>query len=307
MSGRSERSPPVRRTCHLSCELTSELRETSAMANSGRSRTAQGVAAERAVLTEMGVLADPFAAQMLMPPMGKVVSLVRRMPNRMKTRSVTLAGLAARVLWFDHQVTQAIEASIEQIVVIGAGFDSRAWRFGRPGIQFFELDHSGTQREKARRAPEGGPIYIESDLNEQIAAEALVAGGLDESRPSLFIFEGVSMYLDEAVVRRQLGEIGHIAAAGGRVAIDFQPPRDVGTQRNRRQLRLQRIARLGSGEGLRLVIDRFAAVELVQGCGWAVTSAISMREAARDLVRRDAGLPVNSINESKTLVAAVRS
>lgn len=64
----------------LSCELTSALRNTSVMANSGRSRTAQGVAAERAVLTDMGVLADPFAARMLIPSMGAVVSLVRRMP-----------------------------------------------------------------------------------------------------------------------------------------------------------------------------------------------------------------------------------
>jgi methyltransferase (TIGR00027 family) len=268
---------------------------------------AQGVAAERAVLTDMGVLADPFAAQMLMPSMGAVVSLMRRMPNRMRTRSVTLAGFAARVLWFDHQVMEALEASIEQIVVLGAGYDSRAWRFRRPGVQFFELDHSGTQREKARRAPAGGPKYIESDLNQQGAAEALVAGGLNESRPALFVFEGVSMYLDEAVVRRQLGELGHIGAIGSRVAIDFQPPRDVGTRRNRRQLRLQQIARAGSGEGFRLVIDRVEAVELVQECGWQVTSAISLREAARDLVRRDAGLPLNSINEHKTLVAAVRS
>ena len=277
------------------------------MANSGRSRTAQGVAAERAVLTDMGVLADPFAARMLAPSMGAVVSLVRRMPYRMRAQSVTLAGLAARVLWFDDQVTEAIEASIEQIVVVGAGYDSRAWRFGRPGVQFFELDHAGTQRDKARRAPGGGPKYIEADLSEQSAADALVAGGLDESQPSLFIFEGLSMYLDVAVVRRQLGEFGHVAAVGSRLAIDFQPPRDVGTPSNRRQLRLQQVARVGSGEGFRLVVDRVEAVELVQGCGWEVTAVINMREAAHELVRREAGLPVNSINENKTLVAAVRS
>jgi methyltransferase (TIGR00027 family) len=277
------------------------------MANSGRSRTAQGVAAERAVLTDMGVLADPFAARMLAPSMGAVVSLVRRMPYRMRAQSVTLAGLAARVLWFDDQVTEAIEASIEQIVVVGAGYDSRAWRFGRPGVQFFELDHAGTQRDKARRAPGGGPKYIEADLSEQSAADALVAGGLDESQPSLFIFEGLSMYLDEAVVRRQLGQLGHLSAVGSRLAIDFQPPRDVGTPSNRRQLRLQQVARVGSGEGFRLVVDRVEAVELVQGCGWEVTAVINMREAAHELVRREAGLPVNSINENKTLVAAVRS
>jgi methyltransferase (TIGR00027 family) len=287
--------------------LSSALRDTSAMAKSGRSRTAQGVAAERAVLTDMGVLEDSLAAQMLRPSMGAVVSLVRLVPDKMRTRSVTLAGLAGRVLWFDQQVAEAIEAGLKQIVVVGAGHDSRAWRFGCSGVQFYELDHSGTQREKARRAPEGGPKYIESDLNKQSAAEALVTGGFDESRPSLFIIEGVSMYLDEAVVQRQLGALGQIAAVGSRMVIDFQPPRDTGSQRNRRQLRLQRIARIGSGEGFRLVIDRAEAVELVQECGWEVISAISMRQAAGDLVRRDTGLHVNSINEKKTLVAAIRS
>jgi hypothetical protein len=43
------------------------------------------------------------------------------------------------------------------------------------------------------------------------------------------------------------------------------------------------------------------------GCGWGVTAVIGMREAARELVGRDACLPIDSINESKTLVAAVRS
>jgi methyltransferase (TIGR00027 family) len=277
------------------------------MANSGRSRTAQGVAAERAVLTDMGVLKDPFAAQMLIPSMGVVVALVRRMPYKMRARSVTLAGLAARVLWFDHQVTEAMGASIGQVVVVGAGYDSRAWRFGRAGIHFLELDHSGTQRDKVRRAPEGGPKYIEADLSEQSAADALIAGGLDESQPSLFILEGLSMYLDEAVLRRQLGELGRVGAVGSRLAIDFQPPRDVGTPANRRQLRLQRVARVGSGEGFRLLVDRVEAVDLVRGCGWEVTGVMSMREAARDLVRRDAGLPVDSINENKILVTAVRS
>jgi methyltransferase (TIGR00027 family) len=265
------------------------------------------VAAERAVLTDMGVLADPFAAQMLTPSIAAVLSLVRHLPHRVRAQSVTLAGLAARVSWFDGQVTEALDIGIEQFVIIGAGYDSRAWRFGRSGVQFFELDHARTQRDKARRAPGPGPKYVEANLNEQSAAGALVAGGLNESRPSLFILEGVSMYLDRAVLRRQLGELRRVAAAGSRLAIDFHPPSDAGTSRNRRQQRLQRVARVGSGEGFKLVVDRFQAIDLVQECGWEVTDVISMREAARDLVSLDAGLPLNSINENKTLIAAAHS
>lgn len=276
------------------------------MASSGRSRTAQGVLAERAVLTDMGVLADPFAAGMLTPSMGVVVWLVRRMPYRVRAGSVTLAGLAARVSWFDDQVTQALDAGIRQLVVVGAGYDSRAWRFGRAGVQFFELDHPGTQRDKSRRAPGPGPRYVEADLTRQSAADALVAGGFDESHPSHFVFEGVSMYLDEEVDRRQLGELRMVAAIGSRLAVDFYPPDNAGPSRNRRQLRLQRVARVGSGEGFRLVADRVAAVEMVQAAGWEVTEETGMRQAACRLISRDAGLPVNSVNENKTLVAAIR-
>lgn len=236
------------------------------MGSTKRSRTAQGVVAERAVLAAMGVLSDPFA-----------------------------------------QVSRALDAGIEQIAVIGAGYDSRAWRFRRDGVQFFELDHGATQQDKARRAPGPGPTYVEADLTTQGAAEALVEHGLDTSRPALFVIEGVTMYLDEEVVRHQLGQLGRSGALGSRLAVDFYPPPDAGTSRDHRQRRLQRLARVGSGEGFRLRVDRSQAVELIEASGWNVDEATSMREAARALVPRGSGLPVDAVNEHKSLVAGMRS
>jgi methyltransferase (TIGR00027 family) len=256
----------------------------------------------------MGVIADPFAAGMLTPSMAAIVTLIQHLPFRVRAQSVTLAGLAARVSWFDKQVAMALEAGIEQVVVIGAGYDSRAWRFRRDGVQFFELDDETTQQDKTRRAPAPGPgpTYVEADLTNQSAAHALLARGLDESRATDFVVEGVTMYLDEDVVRRQLVELRKSAAIGSRLAVDFHPPGDAGTSRNQRQVRLQRLARVGSGEGFRLLLDRVQAVELVEECGWEVTEEVSLREAARALVGQGAGLPVDAINEHKTLVAAVR-
>jgi methyltransferase (TIGR00027 family) len=271
-----------------------------------RSRTAQGVAAERALLTDMGVLADPFARRMLTPSMVAIVNVVRHLPAQVSARSVTLAGLAARVLWFDAQVTEALNAGITQIAVIGAGYDSRAWRLRRAGVQFFELDHGATQQEKVRRAPGPGPIYVAVDLTTQGAGEALVEHGLDTSRPVLFVVEGVTMYLDEKSVRDQLGGLGESSAVDSRLAVDFYPPHAAGTSRNHRQNRLQRLARIGSAETLRLTIHRPEAVDLVAGTGWEVIQEISLREAARSLVPTEAGLPVEAVNEHKTLVAGLR-
>jgi methyltransferase (TIGR00027 family) len=271
-----------------------------------RSRTAQGVAAERALLTDMGVLADPFARRMLTPSMVAIVNIVRHLPTQVSARSVTLAGLAARVLWFDAQVTGALDAGVTQIAVIGAGYDSRSWRFRREGVQFFELDQGATQQEKIRRAPGPGPIYVAADLTTQGAGEALIEHGLDASRPVLFVVEGVTMYLDERIVRDQLGGLGQSSAVSSRLAVDFYPPRAAGTPPNHRQNRLQRLARIGSAETLRLTIDRPEAVDLVAGSGWEVIHETSLWEVARSLVPGDSGLPVDAVNEHKTLVAGLR-
>ncbi len=235
-----------------------------------------------------------------------IVKGLQYLPGQVLARSVTLAGLAARVLWFDAQVTEALDADVTQVAVIGAGYDSRAWRFRREGVQFFELDHGATQQEKARRAPGRGPVYVVADLTTQGAEEALVEHGLDTSRPVLFVVEGVTMYLDEKIVRDQLGRLGESSAAGSRLAVDFYPPPDAGTSLNHRQNRLQRLTRFGGDETLRLTIDRPEAVELVAGSGWEVIENTSLREAARSLVPGESGLRVDAVNEHKTLVAALR-
>jgi methyltransferase (TIGR00027 family) len=193
---------------------------------------------------------------MLAPSIAATYWVLRHAMFRVPARSVTLAGIAARVLWFDAQVTKALDAGIKQVAVIGAGYDSRAWRFRRESVQFFELDKGATQQDKVRRAPGPGPTYVEADLTTQGAAEALREHGLDASRPALFVVEGVTMYLDEEVVRRQLGELGRSSAVGSRLAADFYPPRDAGRPRDHRQLRLQRLVRAGSGEAFRLCVNR---------------------------------------------------
>jgi methyltransferase (TIGR00027 family) len=283
------------------------LRNAVLVGGAKRSRTAQGVAAERALLTTMGVLDDPFAREILTPSMKLIVWALEHGPHRVQARSVTLAGLAARVRWFDTQIVKAIDAGIKQVAVIGAGYDSRAWRIWSGGVQFFELDHAATQQDKIRRAPQPGPAYVESDLTTEDAANSLLNNGFDASQPGLFVVEGVAMYLGEEVVRRQLQLLARMGTIESRLAIDFYPPSNVGTSQDHRQLRLQCLARRGSGESLHLALDCPQAVELVQESGWDVDEAITMRDAARKFVKRESGLPIDAVSEHKTLVAAVRS
>ncbi len=282
----------------------SRVREAAAMTTARPSRTAQGVAAERAVLANMGVITDPFSRSMLTPLWTGFVRAIAHWPGATKPGSVARAGLGTRIIWHDAQVVRALEAGIDQVVTIGAGYDSRAWRFRRDGVRFFELDHRATQQDKIARAPAPGPIYVEADLTHDDAAAALVAGGLDAAAPALFIIEGVTMYLAEATVRDQLATLARSSAPGSRITIDFHPPHTIGTSRDRRLMRVQRMFRAGSGETFHLLLDRPHAVALVESSGWDVDDAVSLRDAAHAFVPPEFGLPVDLVSEHKTLIAA---
>lgn len=258
------------------------------------------------MLDDLGVIDDPFAAGMLGPTAAAALWLARWLPARVRTRSLTLAGLAARVLWFDRQVADALDSGVSQVVIVGAGYDSRAWRFRAEGARFFELDHPATQQDKARRAPGPGPVYVEADLAGRSAGSALRARGLDGDRPSLVVMEGVTMYLTDEVVRGQLTDLTSSTAPGSRLAIDFYPPADSASAQHARQHRLQRLARAGSGEGLRLALAPDDAVALVEATGWPVTEVTDLRAAALALVPSESGLPVASVNPLKVMLAARR-
>jgi methyltransferase (TIGR00027 family) len=277
------------------------------MAGAKRSRTAQGVTAERVILADMGVIDDPFAKVVLAASWRPFVTMVQHWPTSTPPWSVARAGLATRVLWHDAQLRASLDAGVQQVAVVGAGYDTRSWRLRREGVRFFELDHPATQADKRRRAPSPAPTYVEADLNNDDAGQALVRQGLDPAQPTHFIVEGVTMYLSEDVVRDQFAGLAAASGSGSRLSADFYPPTDAGTSQDRRLMRAQRLARAGSGETLRLHLDREQAGELIAGSGWDVEELTSLRTAALDLVSDRFGLPLQAINEHKTLAAGKRA
>jgi methyltransferase (TIGR00027 family) len=226
------------------------------------------------------------------------------MPAATWSRAVTLAGLAARVAWMDDRIGTALDDGIGQVAIVGAGFDSRAWRLRREGVRWFELDHAVSQHEKRRVAPGPGPTFVEADLRTEDAVQRLVAGGLDPGRPAVFVFEGVTMYLDEGTLRRQFHRIAEDSPPGSRLLADFTPPPGSGTAQHTRQLWLQRLARGGSGERFRFTASPQDAAALVAGAGWTIDETTSLCDAARAFVPERSRLPVGAVNPDKTLLAA---
>ncbi len=127
-------------------------------------------------------------------------------------------SLIARTRLIDDYVASAVANGISQIVLLGAGFDSRAYRIaGAERAQFFEVDHPNTSRVKrARIAHALGALpehvkYLPLNFQRDPLPESLQAAGFNPLQRSLFVWEGVSNYLTEEAVRSTLSFIGGLA------------------------------------------------------------------------------------------------
>lgn len=179
------------------------------------------VALARAHLSRLGVVNDPLAEGFLSRPFKITHAMLRRPPLTRFTRTPTLSFLAARTLYFDDAVIDGVANGASQVVIVGAGYDSRAWRLASPGVTFFEVDHPATQADKRSRAPSAAPVFVSADLRTDCLADLLPHSGYDPSRQAVFVVEGLTMYLDEPTVTRLFGDLASIAPIGSRLAANF--------------------------------------------------------------------------------------
>ena len=104
------------------------------------------------------------------------------------------ARLLERTRFVDSEVARAIGHGVAQVVLLGAGYDGRALRFGGAATRWFEVDRPETQLDKRRRlsvlgAGPGEVTYVGADLTSDEVGAALQASGHDAGRPSLFVGE----------------------------------------------------------------------------------------------------------------------
>jgi len=135
----------------------------------------------------------------------------------------------ARTHHIDAIVQGALREGVTQVVILGSGFDSRAYRFhsAHPAVRFFELDLPETIAAKKRRLRQAficlhaqvtlAPI----DFDRQSLDEVLPPLGYDTRRKTLFILEGVTMYISEAGTAATLAFVRRHAARGSRIVFDY--------------------------------------------------------------------------------------
>jgi methyltransferase (TIGR00027 family) len=246
------------------------------------SRTALGAAGHRAahqVLEGGAVFADPLALAILGEDAGEALALARERPERRGLRIF----VAMRSRFAEDSAGVAIGRGVRQILVLGAGLDTFAYRLeaqlqaqveATDGLKVFELDHPATQRDKRARLARAGVAepphvaYVGHDFEHGSMTAALEAGGFDAARRAFVLWLGVTPYLTEAAIFAILGELARLPG-GAEVVFDYANPPHTIEEPDVRGFHDELAARVEAiGEPFRCALDTAALHRGARGLGY---------------------------------------
>jgi methyltransferase (TIGR00027 family) len=181
---------------------------------------------------------------------------------------------SARQTFFDAVVERYL-VNTPQFVILGAGFDTRAYRLPKDvWVRSFEVDAPKTQRAKRELLNKAGidtrgVTFVSADFETEDWLTRLVEAGFDTGKPALFLWEGVMIYLDRDAVETTLRKIAS-TAAGSVVAFDYYTTESLESPAP--YWRFARAATKAAGEPLKFGIDstppsRERLAEFLQACG----------------------------------------
>ena len=181
-------------------------------------------------------------------------------------------GFGHRKIFVQQRVEAGIEQGSQQVLVLGAGFDTLCLRLApqHSQVQFFEIDHPATSAAKARGvALEGQPanmIQIGADLGEQALSKVLSEDGRwQSSLPSVLTAEGLFQYLSDDEVRGLLSDAASCTSPGSRLVFTHAIPGE------RRILSI--LTRL-IAEPWKSAVRSEDLPEYVEGTGWTMISDV---------------------------------
>lgn len=218
------------------------------------SRTAWAAAAHRAAhqLLEHGrIFTDPLALRILGEDAPSIARWAREHPSGGRMRIF----IAARTRFAEDALAAAVEGGVRQVVVLGAGLDTFAYRSQLDNqIGIFEVDHPATQAWKRRRLAAAGIAQPASltfapiDFESETLAAGLTAAGFGPELRTFFTWLGVVPYLSAEALRSTLGFIAGLPN-GAHVVFDYSnPPASLPPAwRAAHERRAARVAALGEG------------------------------------------------------------
>lgn len=233
----------------------------------------------RASAADEPVCSDPWALR-LAGPEGEALS--RRWDEHSPSMEL---WIALRTRYLDDCVVRALQRGVRQVVILGAGLDTRAARLAQPGVRFFEADQPASQEEKLERLsrleayPAETATFVACDFERDDFVERLESAGLDRGAPVCFVWEGVIYYLEERAARGTLRRIAAEFAPGSLLLFDYLNSR---MARSSPRLRQEDLAMKGIieelGEPMQFGIDD--PTPLMAECGYRFLRTVSFDELA---------------------------
>jgi methyltransferase (TIGR00027 family) len=203
------------------------------------SQTALQVACWRALadigLTSVKGFHDPTARHFLATPWSWLLAAAERgvrrgQPDRLRVLRHGADLLALRTMVIDQHVREALGEGTRQLVILGAGLDGRAYRLpALSQVRVFEVDHPATQAFKRSRAHELSTTaerltFVSVDFERDSLDSALEASGHTKAEPTIWVWEGVVMYLTAAAIEETLRIISARSAPGSMLVVNYMTP-----------------------------------------------------------------------------------
>jgi methyltransferase (TIGR00027 family) len=198
------------------------------------SQTAMGVATSRALAAvdeREEIRGHDYLAEIFVPEDRKPFL---KMPAAMRKESTSrMPGIyeymIARTAYFDNIVELALNENISQIVFLGAGYDTRPYRFKDMirNSRLFELDIQTTQQNKIKLLHQKKiPIpvnltFVPINFNTETLEDVLFKTGYKKDQKNIFIWEGVTMYLPATAIDDTLHFIKSTSSVGSSVCFDY--------------------------------------------------------------------------------------
>ena len=263
----------------------------------GTSRTSQAVALIRAGLDRPHSRDGDPAAQR-----GLCAGLDLTPPDRLRP------SIELRTRYMDGRVTAAIAAGVRQVVICGAGLDDRALRFRTPGVRFFEVDHPATQADKAARlaalgaGPAAGapdPVLVSCDFESGDVAAALRAHGYRAAGATLFLCEGLLVYLGRDTCDQLLASLAAVAGPGSTLAVTLatynsgEPSAVVVADANSRR-------RTAATEPWRTILPAVEHLAMLADAGWRITDITDSPPAGADVSHGRRSLLVTAVPAARS-------
>jgi methyltransferase (TIGR00027 family) len=162
---------------------------------------------------------DPVVKELVGAPIRILMQLASMRDFTIRRTDAVATGIygaqVCRTRYIDDAVQAALSQGIRQLVILGAGFDTRPYRLpGMESVNVFEVDLPSVQNDKKKkiwkylgRLPDH-VTFIPIDFDTQTLEAVLSGVAFDRRRPTVFIWEGVTQYLSEEDVRETLTFIG---------------------------------------------------------------------------------------------------